>query len=64
MPFPSAPSGEHAAPAAVFRSLFLGRNQHVLLLLLEDVIDHSPQSLVASRLLFQKNVLLISGHAS
>ena len=36
------------------------RNQHVLLLLFDDVIDHSLQSLVASRLLFQNNVLLIS----
>ena len=35
------------------------RNQLVLLLLLEDVIDHGLQHLVASWLLFQNSVLLI-----
>ena len=58
--FSPAPFEEYAAAAlSLDRSL---RKPHVLLLLLEDVIDHGPRSLVDSGLPFQNNVLLIWCH--
>ena len=58
LPCSSAPFKKVYPAAPVSWSLFL-KNQHVLLLQLEDVVNPSPRSLVDSWLLFQIKVLLI-----
>ena len=58
LPFSSAPFEEYAAAAWSLERSFW-RQQHVLQLLLEDIIHHSPSFLLACRLSFQNNVLLI-----